>query len=230
VTAFAGDAGRGMINDDVPDPARSVFRLLIAALVLSAAACAPTPVDDDASFAASLAEFRAAKDHAFKQPDSPIPHARQAELLPLAYFPGSLDYRVPAVLRVEANRVTLEMPTSTGERRLMQRVGTLEFALKGQSLTLGAFTEAAAPNMDQLFVPFVDLTSGTETYPAGRYLDLDRTRTGIYLIDFNRAYNPYCYYNPTYDCPYPPRENRLKVPVRAGERMKESSIPKGTAG
>jgi uncharacterized protein (DUF1684 family) len=82
--------------------------------------------------------------------------------------------------------------------------------------------------MDQLFVPFVDLTSGTETYPAGRYLDLDRTRTGIYLIDFNRAYNPYCYYNPTYDCPYPPRENRLKVPVRAGEKMRESSIPKGT--
>jgi uncharacterized protein (DUF1684 family) len=126
--------------------------------------------------------------------------------------------------------VTLEMPTSTGERRLMQRVGTLEFALKGQSLALGAFTEASSPNMDRLFVPFVDLTSGTETYPAGRYLDLDRTRTGLYVIDFNRAYNPYCYYNSTYDCPYPPRENRLKVPVRAGEKMRESSIPKGTAG
>ena len=55
--------------------------------------------------------------------------------------------------------------------------------------------------MDRLFVPFVDLTSGTETYPAGRYLYLDRTRTGIYLIDFNRAYNPYCYYNASYDCP-----------------------------
>jgi len=185
-------------------------------------------VDDDASFTKTLAEFRAAKDQAFRQNDSPVPPARRSDLLPLAYFAGSLDYRVPAVLRVEANRVTLEMPTSTGERRLMQRVGTLEFSLKGQSLTLGAFTEASAPNMDQLFVPFVDLTSGTETYPAGRYLDLERTRTGIYLVDFNRAYNPYCYYNPTYDCPYPPRENRLKVPVRAGERMKESSIPKGT--
>jgi uncharacterized protein len=219
-----------MISDEVADPARPVFQFLIAALVLTAAACSTTSGDDDASFAKSLAEFRAAKDQAFRQPDSPVPPARRVELLPLAYFPGSLDYRVPAVLRVEANRVTLEMPTSTGERRLMQRVGTLEFALKGQSLTLGAFTEAAAPNMDQLFVPFVDLTSGTETYPAGRYLDLDRTRTGIYVIDFNRAYNPYCYYNPTYDCPYPPRENRLEVPVRAGERMKESSIPKGSVG
>jgi uncharacterized protein len=218
-----------MIGDDVPDHPR-VFQLLIAALVLSGAACSTAPVDNDADFARSLAEFRATKDQAFRQPDSPVPPARQAALLPLAYFPGSLDYRVPAVLRVEAGRVTLEMPTSTGERRLMQRVGTLEFALKGQSLTLGAFTEASAPNMDRLFVPFVDLTSGTETYPAGRYLDMDRTRTGIYLIDFNRAYNPYCYYNASYDCPYPPRENRLKVPVRAGERMKESSIPKGPAG
>jgi len=217
-----------MISDDVPHPARSVLQLFIAALVLSAA-CSPTQVDDDASFAKSLAEFRAAKEQAFREPDSPVPPARRDELLPLAYFPGSPDYRVPAVLRVEQDRVTLEMPTSTGERRLMQRVGTLEFALKGQSLALGAFTEASAPNMDRLFVPFVDLTSGTETYPAGRYLDLDRTRTGLYVIDFNRAYNPYCYYNSTYDCPYPPRENRLKVPVRAGEKMRESSIPKGTA-
>ena len=218
-----------MISDDVPDPARSVHQLFIAALVLSAA-CSPTQVEDDASFARSLAEFRAAKEQAFQEPDSPVTPARRGELLPLAYFSGSPDYRVPAVLRVEQDRVTLEMPTSTGERRLMQRVGTLEFALKGQSLALGAFTEASAPNIDRLFVPFVDLTSGTETYPAGRYLDLDRTRTGLYLIDFNRAYNPYCYYNPTYDCPYPPRENRLKVPVRAGEKMRESSIPKGTAG
>ena len=218
-----------MISDDVPDPARSVHQLFIAALVLSAA-CSPTQVEDDASFARSLAEFRAAKEQAFQEHDSPVPPARRGELLPLAYFPGSSDYRVPAVLRVEQDRVTLEMPTSTGERRLMQRVGTLEFALKGQSLALGAFTEASSPNMDRLFVPFVDLTSGTETYPAGRYLDLDRTRTGLYVIDFNRAYNPYCYYNSTYDCPYPPRENRLKVPVRAGEKMRESSIPKGTAG
>ncbi len=217
-----------MISDDVPHPARSVLQLFIAALVLSAA-CSPTQVEDDASFAKSLAEFRAAKEQAFREPDSPVPPARRDELLPLAYFPGSPDYRVPAVLRVEQDRVTLEMPTSTVERRLMQRVGTLEFALKGQSLALGAFTEASAPNMDRLFVPFVDLTSGTETYSAGRYLDLDRTRTGLYVIDFNRAYNPYCYYNSTYDCPYPPRENRLKVPVRAGEKMRESSIPKGTA-
>ena len=56
---------------------------------------------------------------------------------------------------------------------------------------------------------------------GGRYLDLDRNPTGIYELDFNRAYHPYCYYNATYECPLPPRENRLKIPIHAGERMKK---------
>ena len=69
---------------------------------------------------------------------------------------------------------------------------------------------------------FSDLTSGTETYPAGRYIDLSANATGIYELDFNRAYIPYCYYNATYECPLPPPENRLKIPIRAGERLKKS--------
>jgi len=101
----------------------------------------------------------------------------------------------------------------------MRRVGTLEFTMKGQPLKLTAFVEAGEPDTSPLFVPFTDLTTGTETYPAGRYLELERTPTGIYTIDFNRAFNPFCYYNPTYDCPFPPAENRLAVPVRAGERI-----------
>ena len=76
-------------------------------------------------------------------------------------------------------------------------------------------------------MPFSDLTSGAETYPAGRYMELDPTPTGIYVVDFNIAYHPYCYYSPEYDCPFPPKENRLEVPIRAGERMQkaDSSIP-----
>jgi uncharacterized protein (DUF1684 family) len=106
--------------------------------------------------------------------------------------------------------------------RQMRRAGTLEFALKGQPLKLTAFVEVGAANVDHLFVPFADMTTGTETYAAGRYLDLDRNATGIYIVDFNRAYFPYCYYNPTWECPYPPSENRLKVPIRAGERMRNT--------
>ena len=69
----------------------------------------------------------------------------------------------------------------------MRRVGTLEFTLKGQPLKLTAFVDVGDRNLDHLFVMFSDLTSGTETYPAGRYLDLNRNATGVYELDFNRA-------------------------------------------
>jgi uncharacterized protein (DUF1684 family) len=113
------------------------------------------------------------------------------------------------------------MPTSTGEIRKEERVGVLEFMLKGQPMALAAFHEAGT-DMTHLFIPFRDLTSGTETYQAGRYIDLERTPTGLYNIDFNRAYNPYCYYNSRFDCPYPPAENRLTIPIRAGQRLPPS--------
>ena len=100
----------------------------------------------------------------------------------------------------------------------MERVGVLEFVLNGQPMTLAAFVEEGTRRIETLFVPFADQTTGTETYSAGRYLDLHPTATGIYSIDFNRAYNPYCAYNDTYECPFPPASNRLKLAVRAGEK------------
>jgi uncharacterized protein len=193
--------------------------VLVPVLLMAATCSRPSP---EASYASDLQAARAAKDDAFRTAtDSPIPPDKRAELLPLAYFPPDQEHIASASLAPAGRdeRPTVAMPTSTGKTRMMQRVGRLEFVLKGQSLTLGAFIEAGAPDTDRLFVPFTDLTSGTETYPAGRYLDLVRTPTGIYIVDFNRAYHPYCYYNPTYDCPYPPPENRLRIPIRAGERM-----------
>ena len=168
-----------------------------------------------------MANDRREKDAQFQTAsDSPIPADRRSELLPLAYFPIDPDYDVPARLEPTDDRTVIEMPTSTGTQRKMRRVGTLAFSIKGQPLKLTAFVEADAKDLSRLFVPFNDLTSGSETYPGGRYMDLDRTATNIYEVDFNRAYHPYCYYNPTYECPRPPAENRLRVPVRAGEREK----------
>jgi uncharacterized protein (DUF1684 family) len=191
-------------------------------LVMLLAACTSKPPETTSEdYAARIAADRAEKDIELKTAkDSPVLEAQRDEVLPLAYFPVDRDYAVPAALKTSAGDTVLEMATSTGGRRRMRRVGTLEFTLKGQPMKLTAFVEVGARNLDRLFVPFADLTSGTETYPGGRYIDLDRTATGIYVIDFNRAYHPYCYFNPTWDCPYPPAENRLKLPVRAGERLK----------
>ena len=112
------------------------------------------------------------------------------------------------------------MPTSTGKIRDMEVVGVLQFTLKGQPQQLTAIVDAGTTRITRLSVMFADLTNGTETYQAGRYMELDPTATGIYVVDFNSAFHPYCYYNPEYDCPYPPAENRLSVPIRAGERLR----------
>lgn len=191
---------------------------LVAALVLAIGCGGPPPGEED--FAEEIARIRGETDQFLRTSDkSPIPPERRDEMLPLSYFPSDESYRVPAVLKVAAKRPVAEMPTSTGTMRKMQQVGVLEFTLKDQPLQLLAFADAGVVNFDRLFVPFSDLTSGTETYAAGRYLDLDRTATGLYVIDFNRAYHPYCYFNASYECPYPPPQNRLRVPVRAGERL-----------
>jgi uncharacterized protein len=198
--------------------------LLCFALTFSA--CTLRPAEED--YPAKIAAIRAAKDASFKNDqDSPIPADKKNTLLPLAYFPIDESYAVPASLEPSADRSRIEVPTSVGKIRTLERIGTLKFSLKGQSLRLTAFHDLESQDVRRLFVPFSDLTSGAETYQAGRYMELDPTPTGIYVVDFNIAYNPYCYYSPEYDCPYPPKENRLSQPIRAGEKMQkaDSTIP-----
>lgn len=184
-------------------------------LILSAAACSSPPPD----YGATIAAERAQKDQMFREDrrESPVKPEELDKFLPLSYFAVDEAYAVPAELESAAERVAVTMPTSTGTLRTVERVGTLRFNLKGQPLRLAAFLEQGSR---RLFVPFSDLTSGTETYQAGRYMNLDPSPSGIYIVDFNVAYNPYCYYNAEYECPLPPSENRLKVPIRAGERMR----------
>ncbi len=165
---------------------------------------------------------RSEKDRSFRESqDSPLTPERKGAFTGLSYFAVDESYRVPASLVAAPAdaRAIVKMPTSTGQMRDMVRVGRLAFTLKGQALQLSAFVEAGQSLVDRLFVPFSDLTTGRETYAGGRYLDLTRSPSGIYDLDFNRAYHPYCLYNPTYDCPYPPPENRLPVAVRSGERL-----------
>jgi uncharacterized protein len=201
-------------------PARSALPALptLLAAIVFATGCSPKP-PDERDYATRIAAARAAKDTQFMGGDDPIPRAKHEQFLPLAYFPIEPDYNVPGTIKPIDDKTIYEMPTSTGANRKMRRVGSLEFTLKGQPLKLTAFNEVGT-DPGSLFVAFSDLTNGTETYEAGRFMDLERNRTGIYEVDFNRAYIPYCYYNPTYECPYPPKENRLQLPIRAGERIK----------
>jgi uncharacterized protein (DUF1684 family) len=193
----------------------------LAGLLATVVGCSSKPPDDPEAYVRKITAARATKDADFSSSNDPIPENKHAEFLPLAYFPVDPSYNVLAGLKPAKEDITLMMPTSTGQQRKMRRVGMMEFTLKGQQMALAAFNEADAPDMNHLTLMFSDMTSGTETYAAGRYIDLERTASDIYALDFNLAYHPYCYYNPTYECPYPPAENRLKVPIHAGERMKK---------
>jgi uncharacterized protein (DUF1684 family) len=204
-----------------PKGGHCIVGILLGAAVLlggTVAGCTPSPgPSDDAAYLQKVAVWRAERDKTWSESDDPIPAARHAEFLPLKYFPPNQNYVVPAELKLSDEKPVVELPTSTGTIRKMQVVGTLEFTLNGEKLSLGALSPAGEP-IRELFVPFADLTTGKETYRAGRYMDIEPTATGLYTIDFNYAYNPTCAYNKSYECPYPPASNRLKVPVRAGEQ------------
>jgi uncharacterized protein (DUF1684 family) len=202
------------------------MRSLFCALALAAAACTSgPPAPDDSNYAESVRAWWAEREQAFRETDDPIPAEKKDLLLPLPLYEPDPKYAVPAELKLSGKRIVVEMPTSTGTIRSMELIGNLEFTLEGQRMSLGALVPAGTSQIRDLFVPFADLTTGKETYFAGRYLDIPPTASGFYTIDFNKAYNPTCAYNDAYECPYPPPSNRLKVAVRAGEKAPVDDTP-----
>ena len=196
---------------------RLILSLAAVGLTL---ACSSSPPAPEGDVVKEIEAYRADRDRFMRDdPESPIPADKKHLLVPLRYYPPDPSYSVPAALNLTSGtRPVMEVPTSTGAPRRVELVGTLEFTLRGQKLALSAFVDEGTRQIRQLFVPFADTTSGTDTYPAGRYLDLEPTPTGIYTIDFNKAYNPFCAYNNSYECPLPPPSNRLKVAITAGEK------------
>jgi len=191
----------------------------------SAAGCTSGPPPPDTRpYEQQVLDWRKQKDDAFRSlaSDSPSPllKTERATFPGLVYFSIDPDYHVPAALARETSRppMVIELQTSGPEqRRRLQKVGTLGFTLKGTPYKLVAFADEGS--LERLFVPFSDLTNGAETYRGGRYLELDRTPTGLYDLDFNRAFHPFCVYNTSYDCPIPPKENRLPLAILAGEKL-----------
>jgi uncharacterized protein (DUF1684 family) len=164
--------------------------------------------------------WRTAKDSLFRSPASPLLPAQQSTFERLPFFPYDSTLAFAVTLDPTLQRDTLRMATSTGEPRDYIRFGAFSFPRDGRTHRLAVFQPLHPVPGDppRLFLPFADATSGSATYAAGRYLDLAPSADGRYVLDFNYAYSPYCAYNPRYSCPFPPRENRLPIPVRAGER------------
>lgn len=143
----------------------------------------------------------------------------------LQFYKPDIQYRITAQITLTPDSKPFEMPTHSGKTKTFKQYGIVSFTIHDTTLTLQVFQNLKLLEdpkyKDHLFIPFTDLTTYEETYGGGRYLDLSTTdiRHGKLVIDFNKCYNPYCAYAGGYNCPIPPVENRLKVAVKAGEKL-----------
>ena len=162
-----------------------------------------------------LEDFRAEKDEFFaSHPQSPLTREQRKTFHGLNYFPENEALRLEVKVDGFATRERFEMQTSTGNVQVYERYGRFKFTVDGVEAELTIYQSEHG-----FFLPFVDLLAGSETYPAGRYLEPESLPGNHFLVDFNLAYNPYCAYNEMWSCPITPAENRLKVAIRAGEKL-----------
>ncbi len=141
----------------------------------------------------------------------------------LRFFAPDESYRIPAKLKRTSDEAFFDIPTSSGKNRKYRKYGELQFRIEGNDYSLEVYQSQELLKMDKyknhLFLPFKDLTNSETTYGGGRYLDLETTDiTGDrVIIDFNKAYNPWCAFGRGYSCPIPPDANRLPIAIPAGE-------------
>ena len=168
-----------------------------------------------------LDDIRIEKDAFFKNhPQSPLTPTQRRAFTGLNYFPENPDLRLELAIETFNPQDTIRMQTSTGEVKTYTKYGKFKFVVEEQAVELTLYS---APH--GFFLPFADALAGAETYGAGRYLEPESLGGGKFLVDFNLAYNPYCAYNENWSCPLTPRENRLKVAVRAGEKIYDTDHP-----
>ena len=155
-------------------------------------------------------------------PSSPL---KKDDLQFLRFYDADSTYRVVATKEILQNEATFTMPVFNGTGQAYVRYALLKFVLKGKPMQLTVYRSIALASLtdykDYLFLPFTDDTNSSTTYGGGRYIDMS-TKDFIgntVVVDFNKAYNPYCAFSGGYSCPKPPPENNLAIAVEAGEKQ-----------
>jgi uncharacterized protein (DUF1684 family) len=162
-----------------------------------------------------LMEFRKMKDEFFASDEqSPLTSKQKKGFKGLNYFPPNPALDLEVTVHEFPDKQQVEMQTTTGEIQQYERYGRFSFIVEDQPAELTIYYSDSG-----WFLPYVDSLAGKETYPAGRYLEPEALGNGRFRVDFNLGYNPYCAYNESWSCPLTPFENRLRVPIRAGEKL-----------
>ena len=170
---------------------------------------------------ADILEYQKEQNESFKDPDSsPLPDKYRKDFEGLDFFEPDTTYIVKAHFVRTPDAEPFLMPSTTDRQTQEVVYGIAHFNLNGEEHQLEVYQSLGLMDDEEyeeyLFLPFLDNTNGEETYGGGRYIDLKIPEGDTLLIDFNKAYNPYCVYNKKYSCPLVPRQNYLRTKVRAG--------------
>ena len=151
---------------------------------------------------------------------SPLLEEDLAHFDALDFYPISKKFIVEASFVRTKKEKVFKMKTSTERTPMYKKYGELHFEIDGKKFQLNVYQNielSSKPGFkDYLFLPFSDKTNGKETYIGGRYIDMRMQKTKTVIINFNKAYNPYCAYNYKYSCPIVPLENDLAIEIKAG--------------
>ncbi len=185
---------------------------LIAFLFIASCSQKKQPLLGDTEFQKKLnADYKDAT-------KSPLKNKDRKVFTGLDFYGFDSTYVLKATLKITPDSEFFNMKTTTSRVSKQRVYGVLVFKLKGSLHQLNVY-QSETPSEgyeDYLFLPFLDLTNGETTYGGGRYIDLSIPKSETMLIDFNKAYNPYCAYNEKYSCPIVPRENYLDIRIEAG--------------
>jgi hypothetical protein len=193
---------------------KNLIALFISVYCIISCAQKKEPLQGETDFQRELnAEYKDASTSPLKEAD--IKHFNGLE-----FFKFDSTYVVTAKFERFPYEKPFEMKTSTERRPVYVKYGELTFNLKGKWYKLNIYQNNGLIETegyeDYLFLPFSDETNGLESYGGGRYMDARFPDGDTMVIDFNKAYNPYCAYNDKYSCPIVPRENYLKTRIEAG--------------
>ena len=198
---------------------------LLAVFFLACFTClVANPVSSQTKQPVTPKEFRAERDAEFRDPKtSPLETWEVARFTGLKYFKIDPRFKVRANFVRTPKEKKFNMPTSSGMTKVFLKYGELIFKVQNRAYKLGVYQSEALAQTERyknfLLIPFTDQTNGKETYGGGRYLDFEIPSSDVVTLDFNLAYNPSCAYSSRFNCPIPPRENRLPTKIQAGEKV-----------
>jgi uncharacterized protein len=205
----------------------SVFRdrFLVLSFLFSASVLSGQISDDSLRiYYDTIAKYRTGKNIRLMYAESsPLTTEQQRIFKGLNYYPANPEFRFEAIVVKEYEPISVFLKTTTDRMPEYLKYGEVVFTIGSNEFHLTAYQNKklldVLPDENILFIPFRDATTGIETYEGGRYVECEVPDDGeTTILDFNKAYNPYCAYNPGFSCVIPPEENLLPISIEAGEK------------